>query len=79
MQYNLIQCNKSFILAISVILVILKICVNVPLQISRGIFEIGDIIQMQTIHESNYIVIKQPCNGNSKMKRRLVVQNLKMA
>jgi len=28
--------------------------VKVPLQISRGIFVHGEIIQVHTIHESNY-------------------------
>jgi len=27
-----------------------------------------EILQMHTIHESNYTVIKLPCNGNSKAK-----------
>jgi len=33
--------------------------VNVSLQISRGIFVYGEIIQMHTIRESNYTGIKQ--------------------
>jgi len=32
----------------------LIICVNVPLQISRGIFVDGEITEMHTIHESVY-------------------------
>jgi len=43
--------------------------VNVSLQISRGTFVHGEIIEMHTIRESNYTVIKQPCNGNSKAKQ----------
>jgi len=43
--------------------------VNVPLQITRGIFIYGEIIQMHTIHEGNYAVISQPRNGNSKAKK----------
>jgi len=31
---------------------------NKPLRISRGIFVYGEIIQMHTIHESNYTIIK---------------------
>jgi len=27
-----------------------------------------EILQMDTIHESNYTVIKLPCDGNSKAK-----------
>jgi len=37
--------------------------VNVPLQISRGIFVCGEIIQMHTINKSDYTVIKLPHNG----------------
>jgi len=47
----------------------LMIRVNVPLQISRGVFVYGEIIQMHTIFESNYTVIKQPRHGNSKAKK----------
>jgi len=47
----------------------LMIYVKVPLQISRGIFVYGEIIQMHTIHKSNYAVIKQPRNGYSKAKK----------
>jgi len=32
------------------------------------IFVNGEILQMHTIHESNYTVIKLPRNGNSKAK-----------
>jgi len=46
----------------------LMIRVKVSLQISRGIFVNGEILQMHTIHESNYTVIKLPSNGNSKTK-----------
>jgi len=42
--------------------------VNVSLQISRSIFVCGEIIQVWTIHESNYTVIKLPHSGNSKAK-----------
>jgi len=42
--------------------------VNVSLQISRCIFLDGEILQMHTIHESDYTVIKLPRNGNSKAK-----------
>jgi len=47
----------------------LMIRVNVPLQISRGIFVCGEIIKMHTIHESNCRVIKLPRNGNNKEKK----------
>jgi len=47
----------------------LMIRINVPLQITRGIFVHGDIIQMHTIHENNYTVIKQPRDGNKKAKK----------
>jgi len=43
--------------------------VNAPLQIWRGIFVRGEIIQKHTIHESNCTVIKQPRNGYSKTKK----------
>jgi len=43
--------------------------VNFPLQATVGIFVHDEIIQMHTIHESNYTVMKQPCNGNSKAKK----------
>jgi len=45
--------------------------VNVPLQISRGIFFHGEIIKMHAIHESNYRIKKLPRrpNGNSKGKK----------
>ena len=43
--------------------------VNVSLQISRCIFVYGEIIQMHTIHENNYALIKLPRNGNSKAKK----------
>jgi len=33
---------------------VLMIGVNVPLQMSRGIFVYGEIIQMHTIHEGSY-------------------------
>jgi len=46
----------------------LMIRVNVSLQISRSVFVHGEIIQMHTIDESNYAVIKLPRNGNSKAK-----------
>jgi len=49
----------------------LMIRVNVPLQISRGIFIYGEIIQMHTVHESNYTVIRLPRNGNCKAKKIL--------
>jgi len=44
--------------------------VNVQLQISRGIFVYGEIIQMHTTHESKYTVIKLPRNGNTKAKKK---------
>jgi len=44
----------------------LMIRVNVPLQITRGIFVCGETIQMHMIPESNHTVIKEPRNGNSK-------------
>jgi len=47
----------------------LMIHVNIPLQISRGIFVCGDIMQMHTIHESNYAVIKLSRNENSQVKK----------
>jgi len=40
----------------------------VSLQISRCIFVIGEILQMHTIHKSNYTAIKLPHSGNSKAK-----------
>jgi len=43
--------------------------VKVQLQISRGIFVYGEIVQMHAIRESGYTVIKQPRNGNSKEKK----------
>ena len=43
--------------------------VKVPLQISRGIFLYGEIIQMHTLHESNHTGIKLPRNDNSKEKK----------
>jgi len=46
----------------------LMIRVNVQLQISRGYFVFGEIIQMHTIHESNYTVINQPRNGSGKVE-----------
>jgi len=42
--------------------------VNIPLQISRVIFVYGEIMQIHTIHECNYTVMKLPRNGNSKAK-----------
>jgi len=45
----------------------LMIGVNVPIQISRGIFVCGEIIQ--SYHEGDYTIIKLPRNGNSKAKR----------
>jgi len=47
----------------------LMIRANVSLQISGSIFVHGEIIQMHTIHESNYAVIKLPSNENSKEKK----------
>ena len=46
----------------------LMIRMNIPLQISTGIFVYGKIIEMHTILESNYTVIKLQSNGNSKVK-----------
>jgi len=45
-----------------------KVTFNVSLQISRFIFVNGEILQMHTIHESNYTLIKLPRDGNSKEK-----------
>jgi len=39
--------------------------VYVPLQLSSGIFVCVEMIQMHTVHEINYAVIKEPRNGNS--------------
>jgi len=50
----------------------LMIRVKVSLQISRGIFVNGEILQMHTIHESNYTVIKLPSNGNSSLRRKII-------
>jgi len=47
----------------------LMIHVSIPLQISGGIFVHGEFIQMHTINESNYTVIKQPHNGNKGAKQ----------
>jgi len=47
----------------------LMIRVNVSLQTSRCIFVNGEILQIRTIHESNYTVIKLPRNANSKAKK----------
>jgi len=44
------------------------ICVNVSLQISRGTFANGEVLQMHTIQDSNHTEIKLPRNGNSKAK-----------
>jgi len=46
----------------------LMVRLNVSLQISRCIFVNGEILQMHTINESNYTVIKLPRNENSKAK-----------
>jgi len=43
--------------------------VNVPLQISKGIFVYGEVIKMYTIREGNYTVIKLSRNWNSKSKK----------
>jgi len=43
--------------------------INVPLEISKGIFVYGEVIQIHTIHEGNDTVIKLPRNGNSKAKK----------
>jgi len=45
--------------------------VNVSLQMSRCNFVHGEILQMHTIHESNYTVIKLLRNGRSKAKNLL--------
>jgi len=42
----------------------LMIRVNILFQISRGIFVCCEIMQMHTIHKSNYAVMKLPRNGN---------------
>jgi len=47
----------------------LMIRVSVQLQIPRGIFVYGEIIQMPTIYESTYTVVKLPRNGNIKAKK----------
>jgi len=48
------------------------ILVSVPLEISSGIFVYDEIIEMHTIHENNHKIIKEPRNGNSKAKKKLV-------
>jgi len=45
--------------------------VNVPSKIPSGIFVHDEIIQMHTIHENNYQVVKEPRNGNSKANEKL--------
>ena len=61
---------KSFFYATSLMEgYMLMIRANVSLQISGSIFVHGEIIQMHTIHESNYAVIKLPSNENSKEKK----------
>jgi len=47
----------------------LMIRVNVSLQISRSIFVYGEVIQMHTIHESNYTATKLPRKRNRKAKK----------
>jgi len=47
----------------------LMIRVNVPLQISSGIFVYNEIIKMHTILENNYTVTKLPNIGNNKVKK----------
>jgi len=42
--------------------------VNVPLEISSGIFVYDEIIQMHTIHKNNLEVVKEPLIENSKSK-----------
>jgi len=47
----------------------LDVNVNVPLQISRGIFVHDEIIYMHIIRDGNYTVMKQPRNGRSRAKQ----------
>jgi len=49
----------------------LLILVNVPLEISSGIFVYDEIIQIHTIHKNNHKMIKEPHNGNSKANKKL--------
>jgi len=39
------------------------------IQISRGNFGYGKIIQLHTVGERYYAIIKQPQNGNKKQKK----------
>jgi len=43
--------------------------VNAPLQTSRGNFVCGEIIQMHTMSQRNYRVMKESRNGNSKANK----------
>jgi len=47
----------------------LVIRVHAPLQISRSSFVYSEIIQMHTIHDSSYTVIRLPRNWNRKVKK----------
>jgi len=49
--------------------------VDAASHISRGIFVYEEIMQMHTIHEKNYKVIKEPRNGNSKVSNKLTKTN----
>jgi len=49
----------------------LLIIVNVPLEISSGIFACDHIIEMHTIQEKNHKIIKEPRNGKSKANNKL--------
>jgi len=49
--------------------------VDAASHISRGIFVYEEIMQMHTIHEKNYKVIKEPRNGNSKASNKLTKTN----
>jgi len=53
----------------------LMIRLNAPLQISRGIFAYGEIIQMYTMRERNYTVIKQPRNLMGAVRRKSITTN----
>jgi len=50
----------------------LMIPVNVSLQSSRSVFVHGEIIQMHTIHGSNYAVIKLLRNGTSRSRAKKI-------
>jgi len=55
-------------------LVVNHTCKSPITKFKRRIFVYGEIIQMHTIHESNYAVIKLPRNVNSKAKKISKIQ-----